>query len=689
MIWRILVCTPLFCLLLAAQQSEFEVDGGVSRWTLSNECVRAVFELDEQGLFAFRSLASLEGNDAWNGAPAVSPIHLIAGNEVLDGSTRFRLVSHEVDPVERSGIQQTIVLEDVRGSGQVAVDLEMYPKQPVLRYRVRFRNMRPFDTAVRAADPLSWTFDGGAHTFRLFRVKQWVNHGQNGNFEPLASNLSAATRPIALYSGSNGQHCAWLAVRDEQDRGIFASLEFDGRATTSLAARAGALEIATTIPDLNRVLPYSAEFVGPYAFVGLFHGDWDEAGYRTQRFTEAVLAQQLPDANFPYVIWDSWKYNTDFDESILRRNAEIAARLGIEVFVVDLGWSRSIGDWHEDPGKFRTGGLRALSDYVHQLGMKFGLHFAFAEAAPTSPILRQHADWRSSENYLYFASDSLCLAHTPVRDWIIAEAVRIIDEYNVDWILQDGENMVKRCTKTTHTHNPDDSNYANAVDGLDYILNAVQQQRPGVHWENCEDGGQMMTYNMVRNYVTSIAADDSGPLTTRQAIFGITYPFPPRYIDRYMPEEVISRYASRSYMFGGPWIFMNRLALMPAPELANAAREIALFKSIRGRIRDGKVFHLTARPALGRIDALESYYAPTDSALVFVFRSQSQRDYQNIRIRGLNPENRYRVTSEDDPALGITATGARLARGIRVTLPEEWSAQLIRVDPVAGSAAAP
>ena len=85
------------------------------------------------------------------------------------------------------------------------------------------------------------------------------------------------------------------------------------------------------------------------------------------------------------MIWDSWKYQTGIDEDTLRRNAELAARIGVELFVIDLGWARSIGDWHEDPRKFRPGGLRALSDYVHSLGMKFGLHFAFAEAALESP----------------------------------------------------------------------------------------------------------------------------------------------------------------------------------------------------------------------------------------------------------------------------------------------------------------
>ena len=47
----------------------------------------------------------------------------------------------------------------------------------------------------------------------------------------------------------------------------------------------------------------------------------------------------------------------------------------------------------------------------------------------------------------------------------------------------------------------------------------------------------MMTFNMVQNYVTSITNDASGSLASRQAVYGATYPFPPRYAERYMPDS--------------------------------------------------------------------------------------------------------------------------------------------------------
>jgi hypothetical protein len=123
----------------------------------------------------------------------------------------------------------------------------------------------------------------------------------------------------------------------------------------------------------------------------------------------------------------------------------------------------------------------------------------------------------------------------------------------------DGENMVKNCNSTEHTHAPGDSNYSNAVDGLDYIMHAIQSATPSVVFENCEDGGSMQTFHMIQHFVTSIVNDADDALTTRRGVYGATYPFPLRYTQRYMMDEPDNTYRTRSYMFGGPFTVMNRI----------------------------------------------------------------------------------------------------------------------------------
>ncbi len=666
--------------LQAEVSHSFDEEQGV--WALANSQICVEFQLTPEGYFGVRGLTDLRSGFRWAPPPGVrsAPFGFLFGGRRIDEHTRFRLISHSIRPVARRGSNRSIVLEPEEGDLRLTVELLLYPDQPALRYRTHLQNRSGRLSSVQSADMLSWRFAAGQAPHRVFRVNQWVRGGQLGNFETFSQVLQGENRVYSVDSGAYGQHCSWTAIRDRDGNGFFLGWEFDGRMTTAIRQFPDLIHTSSSIYGLNFLAGRNGTFTAPYAFIGLFRGNWDDAAYRTQRFVEAVLAQPLPDRDFPYVIWDSWKYQTNIDEDLLRRNAEIAARLGVEVFVVDLGWATHIGEWAADPKKFPSG-MRALSDYVHSLGMKFGLHFALAEAAPESAVLRSNPDWTSSATYGYFDALSICLSHRPVREWIVREAIRMIDEYNVDWILQDGENMVKDCTKTSHTHNPANSNWDNSVNGINQVVQAIQIQRPHVLWENCQDGGNMMTYNMVRRYVTSITSDDSGELTTRQAIYGVTYPFPPRYTDRYMPTEELNNYNTRSYMFGGPWILMNRLAQMREVDLQFLTSEIALYKNLRGTIRDGKVHHYSPRPNGAIVDAIGSYNEETDTAIVFVYAPEVDLPSFTFRPRDLRPDGSYRVRFQENQATAVRSGQDLMQSGVRVDIPHNWFGEIVYIEP--------
>ncbi len=676
------------CLLLPAMsQAEFRFafDPDENRWQLSNGVIEANFQLGSDGTFQFQSLRGLTGQGTWNKADgnAASLIRLTVNRNVYNGRSRYRLVRQLTQPVERRGLRQSIVLIDENARLQFTLELTMYENQPVLEHRLLLHNLQPGTVYIQALDLLPWSFADELETFRTFRVNQWAVAPVAQNFEPFQDILDPDGPPVEVQAGSRGSHCSWFAVSDHLNRGLFAGWEFDGRADASIRhdGSTNALRLSAYITSMNHPLAEEGDVTLPAGFVGLYHGDWDEAGFRTQRFTEAAIAKAAPDpAIFPYVVWDSWGYQQKLNETILKRNAAAAAALGIELFVVDLGWSRMIGDWRDDPEKFPNG-MRSISDYVHSLGMKFGMHFALAEASADAPVLQAHPDWTSTQSYGYFNASSLCLSNGETRDWVIKEAIRLIDDYNVDWILQDGEQMVKECTKTTHTHDSKDSNYANAVDGLNAVVGAVQKARPNISWENCADGGTMMTFNMVKQYVTSITNDASSDFGARQATYGATYVFPPRYIDRYMGNQEINKYTTRSFMFGGPWVFMNRLTELTAADQILAASEIATYKTVRATVRDAKVFHLAA-PAMEGIDAIQSYNAAQRTALAVVTRNGGVETAYTLLLRGLDPEVAYRVTFQNSSRI-LIYSGLQLMRsGVPVPLPEIQSSEIVFATPL-------
>ncbi len=88
-------------------------------------------------------------------------------------------------------------------------------------------------------------------------------------------------------------------------------------------------------------------------------------------------------ARTPPMGWNSWEaFRKDFDEDALKAQADAMVQLGLRdagyvYFVIDGGWKTSQRDASSnlvaDPQKFPHG-IKALADYVHQRGLKFGLH---------------------------------------------------------------------------------------------------------------------------------------------------------------------------------------------------------------------------------------------------------------------------------------------------------------------------
>ena len=665
----------------SAAQSTF--DPQQNSWTLTNGWISAQVALSSSGTFSLRWLTDQVSGDVWTAPPgqASTPIRLQLGGQVYNESTPYTLSDQYTQSIP-NGIRQLIVLQDANSTLLITVVFDLYDNQPVLRYHLRVRNLGSSSLFATYADMLPWSFDDAGRRYTALRVNQWSLTGLPADFEQSQTVLGLDSTPVEVYSGAHQQHCGWLAVRDTEQRGLFAGWEFDGRAKTTVKqdGASGALKFSSAVLSLSHPVDPGAEFTVPTAFIGTFHGDFDEAGYRTQRFVESALAKQPPvPSAFPYVAWDSWAYQDQIDEATLRQNADAAASLGVELFIVDLGWARGIGDWYADPSKFPSG-LGALSDYVHSLGMKFGLHFALTEADPASPVLQANPDWTSTENDGYHGAVSLCLSNLPAQQWLIQQGIRMIDDYHVDWILQDGENMVKECTKSSHTHNSDDSNYANSVNGLNAVVSAIQAARPNVLWENCEDGGNMMTFNMVKNYVTSITNDASGSLGSRRAAYGVTYPFPPRYAERYMPDsDGISEYATHSYRFGGNWALMNQLPTLTPDQTGFLKQEIANYKSQRAEISAGKVFHIQP-PGDTATDAIQSYNPSTDNAIAVVTRAAADGPQYMFHPKGLNPDQRYTVWFEIDPSVYSIPGQQLMDNGVRVLLPRPYSSEVVHID---------
>ena len=361
--------------------------------------IEAAFQLTPEGQFRYRWIRDAATGHNWSvpeNEPS-SPIDLTVDSIALDGNTAYTLQSYSFAQISTpaAGVRFSIKVKPASASGQIEFEADIYNGQPFLRYRTAYENLGASPSFVTQADMLAWKFQDGGQQYQDFFVNQW-NAPRGLNFEPHETNLSASG-PVEMQTGANADHAAWRALRDGNDNGLIAAWEFDGRASADVndETDTGVLTLDAQITGLNHQVNPNEMFHVPDAFVGVYHGDWDEAGYRTQRFADTVLAVPLPDPHkFPYAMFDTWGYGENIDEATVMHAAQLAATAGAEVFILDFGWARGIGDWYPDPVKFPDG-IKPISDYVHSLGMKFGLHIPFLEAAANSPVLLAHPDWEA------------------------------------------------------------------------------------------------------------------------------------------------------------------------------------------------------------------------------------------------------------------------------------------------------
>ena len=143
-------------------------------------------------------------------------------------------------------------------------------------------------------------------------------------------------------------------------------------------------------------------------------------------------------------VWCSWYgFYRDISEDRLLEALEGLRGLEFDVFQVDDGWQRAIGDW-EANDRFPSG-MAALAARIREAGMRAGLWVAPFIVAPSSPLFREHPEWLvrdpagqpvvAGHNWgdAYYALDT---THPGARAWLQA-LVRRVRGWGYDYLKLD------------------------------------------------------------------------------------------------------------------------------------------------------------------------------------------------------------------------------------------------------------
>jgi hypothetical protein len=520
----------------------------------------------------------------------------------------------------------------------------------------------------------------------------------------------------------------WFMVErnGEQGDGWYVGVEFSGRTSLTLERAAGSLHGTVGLnpnPGSFRTrLQPGATFLAPPVFVGAFTGGRDGLGNVLRPWVRQVLTNpgtwQKP--NYPMLVNNSWGSGMAVDEALAKRMIADSADLGLEMFGLDAGWFRGVGDWYPNPKKFPHG-LAFIAEEAHRRGLKFGIWVDWAQAGiDTEPGALnvndpRTKDWLVADTPAGWKPDAFVgrttdLGLPAAKAHAENELERMISSYKLDMLEHDGYLVTRNCSRTDHPHAPPPANAVTTIQGsgvampdtsnstdVSYhavrsyyeIYSHLRKEHPDLLFEICDDGGRMVDFGSASHGDYFSITDTYDPLSNRRAFYDASQVLPPAMLEDYVekwptPRLENFRHMLRSGMMGWLTVMQDTNAWTFDQHTA-AKQEFALYKDkLRPFIRDADLYHISERPDGVRWDGMEYYDVQHARALVYAFRGSAPDDKEHtFQLHGLEPGRQYRIHFQDGSAADRTESGADLlSKGISVALMVPNSSELIFIEAI-------
>jgi alpha-galactosidase len=465
--------------------------------------------------------------------------------------------------------------------------------------------------------------------------------------------------------------------------GLFCALEWSGywyiSFTSEDADRHSRLCVG--IPVDNMSLAPGEPLHLPPAHIGFFEGGPDGGTLALRRYLYHHICPahqgkpMIPRVS--YNSWDGWK--NEISQDVLETEADTAARVGIETFVIDAGWfaggfPAGVGNWDRvDREKFPDG-LEGIADYVRSRGMDFGIWLEPERAGPDSDLYRAHPEWFVPHD---FGPDFVIPGY--VTNFALPEAqdyyIQWIDDFvsrlGVKWCKWDG-NLAPRAL--WRTLDPSHKLQFNHYAGLYRVLDTLMERHPDLMLEMCAGGGRRIDLGMVRRAHTMWISDQTerapycrymqaranrflpGHLLNRAIAVG-----GPESDNRFDATGALSRMLGKLAVHG-------RMSSWSDQQVRTMAVWIEQFKSVRHLLVQD-FYELLGQPTVAEDwDALEFVAWDQSEALLFVFAG-STPGCNSIRLKGLLQDEDYLVRRAPHNRPGKTIASEQLMhRGLDVAL---------------------
>jgi alpha-galactosidase len=566
------------------------------------------------------------------------------------------------------------------------------------------RDLRNFYVEKGAGTPSAQ----GTHDDAVVEGYRWT--GRSSTYAHPAEGEAREIIPIEFVFDADGSKAGW-----------YAGIEFSGRTRIALERTGDSLNTVLGLnpepgPFRTRIEP-GGSFETPAVFLGAFSGGPDGAGNQLRPWVRAVLGNPITwkDPKYPLLVNNSWGNGMKVDEALALRMIADSKELGLEMFHMDAGWFRGVGDWYPNPTKFPHG-LTPIAEAAHKQGLRFGMWVDWTQAGldtepgalnARDPKIRDWLvadvgpEWKPEE----FKGQTIDLGDPAARDWAAKEVKRIVESDHLDMLEHDGYLVAQGCVRDDHPHAPPNrstmrvthdwgSDFVLADNSTDVSYHAVRayysiyeqtrREHPGLLFEVCNDGGRMVDFGSAAHADYFSITDTYDPLSNRRAFYDASHVLPAAMLEDYVEKWPTPRienflYMLRSGMMG--WLtIMQDTNAWTAEQHDAARRAFALYKQqLRPLIRDARLYHISERPDGVHWDGMEYWDPARAKGVVFAFRGSVPGETEHrFVLTGLDAGKRYSLHFEDGSSPDRAVAGSELmGPGIEVHLPNPLSSELV------------
>ena len=382
------------------------------------------------------------------------------------------------------------------------------------------------------------------------------------------------------------------------------------------------------------------------------------------------------------VLLNSWEgAYFDFDEERLVAMANSARELGVELFVLDDGWfgsrdddTTSLGDWFVDLRKLPNG-LDGLARRIDDLDMGFGLWIEPEMVSEQSRLFAEHPDWaigipgrhRTASRNQYV----LDMSRPEIVDYLFAELSKVLAGAPVSYVKWDmNRNMTEPYSLALPAHRQGEFFHRYIV-GVYSLYERLTAAFPNILFESCAGGGGRFDPGMLAWAPQGWTSDDTDAVERLRIQWATSMVYPLSSMGAHVsavPNHQIGRItplATRAAVaFFGVLGYELDPTTLSADERRQITQQIAFYVERRELFQRGRFVRLRS-PFDG--DGNETAWMVVSDdrlrAVVGHYRvlNRPVPGPDRLRLRGLDPSQRYRVSSWPSTADAIE----RVNRAIR------------------------